>query len=276
MTTDAQPNPDEPHGLAMLGTVRWAFGFVFHNFGSLLKISITPFILTVVLTNAQRFIQLFGITDMQGWGDSLFAALLLAAVVPQATAWHRYALLPDQRLRWCQFVFGSRELKFFALSLVAFLGSTFFSRALVPFILLAQEFWLAPLILGSLFMLWVMARCTMFLPAASVGSSLGFGQLFRKTKGRVVRIVGIYFTAAVLMMIFGLGFASLSDIAVRLTVGLPDIVPVIAETLPRAFFNLLAVGVSISILSSIYKQILEAERSSENSSDPQTPAAVSS
>lgn len=259
LTTDVQHDADEPRGLAMLGTVRWSIGFVFHNFGSLLKISVTPFVLTVLLTNAQKMIQLFGIADMKGWGEPLFTVLILAALVPQATAWHRFALLPEQKLRWCQFVFGKREALFFAISLAGYLVSIIVGLVAATLIAPIPDIGIAVQILSILFVMWIMARCVMFLPAASIGSSLSFREYLKMTRGLAGRIVGVYLVAVILMTIFGAGFTALSEIAVRLSIGMPDLVPVIAETLPRAFFNLLAVGVSISILSSIFKQILASE-----------------
>jgi hypothetical protein len=260
LTTDLQHDPDEPRGLVMFGTVRWAFGFVFHNFGSLLKVSVTPFVITVFLANAQKMIDLFGVVDFKGWGEPLFTVLIMAALVPQATAWHRFALLPDQKLRWCQFVFGIRELLFFAISLAGYLLSIVVGLIAATLIAPIPTIGIAVQILSILFVMWIMARCVMFLPAASIGSQVGFKEHLRMTRGIAGRIVGVYLGAVILMTIFGAGFTALSEIAVRLSIGLPDLVPLIAETLPRAFFNLLAVGVSISILSSIYKQILVSEQ----------------
>jgi hypothetical protein len=271
VTTDAQNDPDEPQGLAMLGTVRWAIGFVFHNFGSLLKISVTPFVLSVILTNLQNMIPLFGLADLQGWGDPLFSILILAALAPQATAWHRFALLPDQRLRWCQFVFGRRELKFLLISLAGYLLTILVGLATAALIAPMPQIWMAIQILAALLVMWIMARCAMFLPAASIGSDLGFADYLRMTKGIAGRIIGVYLVAGILMTIFGYGFMALSEIAVKLTVGMPDLVPLVAETLPRAFFNLLAVGVSISILSSIYKQILSSEHEGRSGPDTAQP-----
>ena len=260
MTTVVQHDPDEPRGLVMFGTVRWAIGFVFHNFGSLLKISITPFVITVLLANAQKTIELFGVADLKGWGEPLFTVLIMAAFVPQATAWHRFALLPEQKLRWCQFVLGKRELLFFAFTLAGYLVSIILVLMTAALIAPIPAIGIAVQILSILFVMWIMARCVMFLPAASIGSKTGFKEHLRMTRGIAGRIVGVYLAAVILMGIFGAGFTALSEIAVRLSIGLPDLVPVIAETVPRAFFNLLAVGVSISILSSIYKQILVSEQ----------------
>ncbi|RVU33637.1 hypothetical protein EOI86_20990 [Hwanghaeella grinnelliae] len=269
--TDVQHDPDEPHGLAMLQTVRWSIGFVFHNFGSLLKVSVTPFILTVFLTNAQKMIELFGIADLKGWGEPLFTVLILAVLVPQATAWHRFALLPDQKLRWCQFVFGKREVWFFAISLAGYLVSVLVGLAAATLIAPIPDIGIAVQILSILFVMWIMARCVLFLPAASIGSPVGFREHLKMTRGIAGRIIGVYLVAVILMTIFGMSFTALSEIAVRLSIGLPELVPVIAETLPRAFFNLLAVGVSISILSSIYKQILASEHVSTASPQPDAP-----
>ncbi len=260
MTTATQIDPDEPRGLAALGTVRWAIGFVFHNFGSLLKISITPFIFSVFLTNAQKMVQLFDILDMKGWGDPLFNVLILAAVAPQATAWHRFALLPDQKLYWFQFVFGLRELRFLLISCAAYVLGVAVGLATAAAIAPVPDFGVAVQILFVLLLMWILARCVMFLPAASIGAQEGLLELLGMTKGIAGRIVGVYLVCGVLMTIFGYGFSALSDIAVALTVGLPGLVTVIAETLPRAFFNLLAVGVFISVLSSIYKQISNSAR----------------
>lgn len=271
MTIDVQHDPDEPRGLAMFGTVRWAIGFVFHNFGSLLKISVTPFVITVLLANAQRTIELFGIADLKGWSEPLFTVLILAAFVPQATAWHRFALLPEQKLRWCQFVFGKRELLFFAISLAGYLLSIVVGLIAATLVAPIPAIGIAVQILSILFVIWIMARCVMFLPAASIGSQVGFRECLRMTRGLAGRIVGVYLAAAILMAIFGAGFTALSEIAVTLSIGLPDLVPVIAETLPRAFFNLLAVGVSISVLSSIYKQILVSDRARSAPSLPNAP-----
>ena len=270
MATDSHIDPDEPRGLAAFGTVRWAIGFVFHNFGSLLKISITPFILSVVLTNAQKMIELFSILDMKGWGDPLFNVLILAAVAPQATAWHRFALLPDQKLYWCQFVFGMRELRFLLISLAAYVLGVAVGLATAAAMAPVPDFGVAVQILFVLLLMWILARCVMFLPAASVGAREGFVELLRMTRGIAGRIVGVYLVCAVLMTIFGLGFSALSDIAVALTVGLPGLVTVIAETLPRAFFNLLAIGVFISVLSSIYKQISMSARGGSAASTDET------
>lgn len=263
MTTDAHIDPDEPRGLAALATVRWAIGFVFHNFGSLLKVSVTPFILTVALANAQKMIGLFGMADLKGWGDPLFNVLALAVLAPQATAWHRFALLPGQKLYWFQFSFGLREVRFLAISLVGYLLSIVVGVATAALIAPVPDLGVALQILSILLLMWIMARCVLFLPAASIGADRGLVELLRLTKGIGGRVVGVYLAGGIIMTVFGLGFSALSDVAVSLTVGLPERVTLVAETLPRAFFNLLAVGVSISILSSIYKQIIHGTRAEE-------------
>lgn len=260
MTNDTQRDPDEPRGLAAFGTVRWAIGFVFHNFGSFMKISVTPFVLTVILANVQKMIEIFGIADLKGWGDPLFNILILAALAPQATAWHRFALLPPKKLTWCQFVFGLRELRFLGISLLGYILSIAIGLGTAAMIAPVPDLGVAIQILSVLLLMWILARCVLFLPAASIGAGQSLTQLLRLTKGIGGRIVGVYMVGAIVMTIFGFGFAALSDIAVSLTVGLPGLVTVVAETLPRAFFNLLAVGVSISILSSVYKQIIDGER----------------
>lgn len=260
MSIETYIDPNEPRGLAAFATVRWAIGFVFHSFGSFLRISITPFILTFVLVNAQRMIELFGIVDLKGWGDPIFTVLILAALTPQATAWHRFALLPGEKLTWFQFVFGLRELHFLGISIAAYLLSIVVGVVTATLTALGPDFAVAVQIVLILVLMWLFARCVMFLPAAAIGTGDGFVQLVNMTKGIGGRIVGVYLVAAVVMTILGFGFSALSVIAVSFTAGVSEVAAVVGETLPRAFFNLLALGVSISVLSSIYKQISVSDR----------------
>ncbi len=249
---------EEPKGLAAFSTIRWAIAFVFQNFGSFLKVSISPFILTVLITNAFKMMQLFNVVDLGAWGDPVLTVLLLAIVSAQATAWHRFALLPGHELTWFQFVFGGREIRFLAISVAVYAFAVLLGFAAAFLIAPIPAFSVAIQILAVVLLMWVMARCVMFLPAASIGKWRGIKVLLRYTKGIAGRVVGVYFVAGVLMTIFGFGFNALSEIGVWASVGLPSWIIVVAETLPRAFFNLLAVGVSISVLSSVYKQIIDA------------------
>ncbi len=246
---------DEPVGLAIYDTVRWAIVFVFQHFGSLLKVSATPFLLSFLLTVAENALTV-AVPALHGPVLVLvFQFLLTAVLVPQATAWHRYTLLDGQRLRWFQCVVGCRELRFCGYAFLGYAGLLLSGYAGASLYRTFAEFAVATQLLLAVLGIWFLARFAAVLPAAAIGVRLSLRQAYAATRGGASKIMGIYVVTALMMTTFGMGFDALGSIAASFFSTVTPWTTIVAETAPRAFFNLLSVGVSITLLSVIFKQI---------------------
>jgi len=254
---------DEPTGLDVYETVRWAIVFVFQHFGSLLKVSATPFLLSFLIVILEDTLPIF-LPGLRGpFLPLVFQFLVTAVLVPQATAWHRYTLLEGERLRWFQCVVGRRELRFCGYALLGYAGLLLSGYAGTSLYSAFADFAMVTQVLLAVIVIWFLARFAVVLPAAAIGVPLSLGKAYGATRGLASRIMGINIVTILMMTTFGLGFDALASIAASFFSGVTPWTTIVAETAPKAFFNLLSVGVSITLLSAIFKQIWAAAPSGD-------------
>lgn len=254
---DQQPRQSEDGAgeFAVFDTVRWAIWFVFDHFGHLLKVSATPFLLLFLIAISEHAI-LVAFPAMRGPLTALVFQLLQAAVlVPQATSWHRFALLDDERLRWFQFSVGLREVRFCGYTFLGYGGLLIAGFAGVQLYRALAEFATVIQVLLAVVVIWFLARFATVLPATALGVQFSLREAYRSTRGYIPKIMGIYIVTAFIMTTFGLGFDALGAVAASFFSHVTPWTTIVAETAPRAFFNLLSVGVSISILSAIFRHV---------------------
>ena len=243
-----------PKDLAVYDTVQWAIVFVFRNFGALLRVSVTPFLLSFGVAAVEASLSALA-PGLHGTVTVLFFRFLLVAVlVPQATAWHRHTLLGNEPMRWFQFRFGAREARFCGFSLLGYVGLVTTGIVGLSLHQYVAEYAMAVQVLLAVIAVWFLSRFAAVLPASALGVRLTLAESYRSTRPYATRIMGIYIVMAFIMTTIGMGFDALGSVMASV-VGATPWTTIVAETAPRAFFNLLSVGVSISLLSAIYRQI---------------------
>lgn len=235
-----------------------AYRFVFGDFGRFLRLAFLPIVAVAVLSVVEAQV-LSGPSLMSGVARTLvslfFSLLMVAAMVPPATAWHRAAILGETHaVSWFSFRFLDEEKRFLFFTL------GFYGLGMVGVFIgiLAQNLLGLTGIVNMLVMLaaflviaYIAARYCLVLPAAAIGAPAGLGDSARATDGNVVNIWLVFILAALpiyVVLLPVLTVAAFPFIAMQAHTG-----AVIVGAIGSIILYLTSTAVMVSVLSMVFK-----------------------
>ena len=222
-----------------------AFGFVFGNLPAMTLVALVPLLLTFVAQGAA----VYGLIDAEAAFVVVGAVLLLAAIVPFMTAWHRATLfgLEHEPAR-IGLAFGARELRYILATFL--LGLMGIATVAPGFALLAMggatpAVALALVALGFV-MLYLFARFALVLPALAAGLPTGAGAAWRQSEGNGVRLAVVLFLAE-------LPFRLLDALLTRFAAERLGLEAQLGFDIVSVVLAFLSIGVLVSALSTAYR-----------------------